>query len=178
MSENRPLYYMAPMVCAPWIVLYGILSYNKVKPPPPIRPDTRSIADPFVNNRRDRKTIDGVSLHDYVPLYWATHTPMQYVVTIKKKRLKEEALIFFVFDSDEVLSLPGVLTTDGNAASDETLFWRGEGALSSIDWKIIDTPNCYSILYKRKKCAEVLVPNELSPGLIKHVCVVSSEAKA
>lgn len=168
---------MAPMVCAPWIVLYGILSYNKVKQSHPIRPDTRSIADPFVNNRRDRKTIDGVPLHDYVPLYWATHTPMQYVVTLKTGRLREDNLVFLVFDSEEILSLPGVLTTDGNAASDETNFWKGNGALPSISWEIINTPNCFSKEYKRKKCAEVLVPHEIPPTYSRQVCVKSPDAK-
>lgn len=177
MFENRPLYYMAPVTCAPWIVLYGILSYNRVRQPHPIRPDTQSIADPFVNDRRDRLTINGTSLHDYVPLYWATHTPMQYVVTIKEKRLKEPDLIFFILDSDTVLSLPGVLTTDGNAASDKTGFWVGNGALPSIDWNIVKTDNCYSRLYKQKKCAEVLVPDEIPPALIKRICVMSVEAQ-
>jgi hypothetical protein len=102
---------------------------------------------------------------------------MQYVVTIKEKRLKEQDLVFIIFDSEEVLSLPGVLTTDGNAASEETRFWIGKGALSSIDWEIINTPNCYSKIYKRKKCAEVLIPHELPAVLIKRICVMSTDAK-
>jgi hypothetical protein len=178
MFENRPLYYMAPMLNAPWIVLYGILSYNRVMQPHAIRLDSRSIADPFVNSRRHSRYVEGLSLHDYVPLYWATHTPMQYVVTLKTGRLREDDLVFFVFDSETVLSLPGVLTTDGNAASDETSFWKANGALPSIEWGIIETPNCFSKEYKRKKCAEVLVPHELPPVIINKVCVKSLNAKS
>src|SRR5881628_1257855 len=106
------LYYMVPMNNAPLIAILGILSYNRVNNNPNFRSLTISIADPFVNSRRHWRAIRGLSLHDFVPLYWATHTPMQYVVTVKECKLVQEDLVFFILNAETVLGLPGVYTTD------------------------------------------------------------------
>ncbi len=126
------LYYMAPIENAPLIAALGILPYNFIHANERIAALVRTIADPFVNQRRHHIALDGRPLHDYVPLYWATHTPMQYVVTFHHN-LPQDQLVFFVMDSDRVLALPGVLTTDGNAASAETVFYTGDGALEYLD---------------------------------------------
>jgi hypothetical protein len=96
---------------------------------------------------------------------------MQWVVTCRH-RVPQEQLIFFVFDAARVLAIPGVLTTDGNAASNETVFYRGNGALPYLDWRILTTRDCYSPEYKRKKCAEVLVPDWVPRDLITSVHTV------
>ena len=168
------LYYMAPEQNAFWIAGLGILSYNLKAKLPDLQDVSASIADPFVNTRRHGRQVGGQDLHDYVPLYWATHTPMQYVVT-HKRLLPQDDLAFFVLNAVRVLALPGVWSTDGNAASSETAFYEGAGALPFLDWQILATPNCWSYAYKRKKCAEVLVPNRIGPELIRRV-VVHSEA--
>lgn len=167
---------MAPMSNVPYILAYGILSYNEVKSHPDLINNSASIADPFVNNRRHRVVVGGKSLHDYVPLYWATHTPMQYVVTIKERRLDQRDLVFFVFEAKRVLAIPGVVTTDGNAASSETRFFNGKGAIEHLDWGILNTRNCYSREYKRRKCAEVLVPKKIPTSLIGAIVVYDEEA--
>jgi hypothetical protein len=160
---------MAPIQNAALIACLGVMSYNSVNRDPSLSALSRSIADPFVNDRR--RYVHGIDLHDYVPLYWASHTPMQYVVTRRDKILEQSELIFFRFQTNEILSLPGILTTDGNAASGSTSIHQGTGALDSIDWKIVSTNDCYSTEYKRKKCAEVLVPNAIRPDLIASICV-------
>ena len=177
----RPLYYVAPIGPAPLgnatlIRMFGVWSYNrrhaKTQQCPVFQEMTTSIADPEVNSRRDRRSIDGRPLHDYANLYWVTHTPMQYVLQIPK-----DELVFFVFDADEILQLPDVLTTDGNAACNETQFFQGRGAEPYLDWRILNTRNCHTPVYKRKKCAEVLVPERVCPELIKEVYVRSVSAK-
>jgi hypothetical protein len=167
------LYYMAPLGNAATIAAFGILSYNTIHANGDLDAVVQNIADPFVNSRRHRRMIDGRSLHDYVPLYWATHTPMQYVVTFHQN-LPQEQLIFFVLDSDRVLELPRVWTTDGNAASNETTFYEGAGAIEHLDWRVLRTPNCYSPEYRRKKCAEVLVPDHVSQELITAIHTVDN----
>jgi hypothetical protein len=68
------LYYMAHIRNAPTIAAFGILPYNQIHSNPQVAAQIQSIADPFVNHRRHLRVIDGRSLHDFVPLYWATHT--------------------------------------------------------------------------------------------------------
>lgn len=161
------LYYMAPIQNALFIAFLGILSYNKIQENEILEKNSISIADPFVNARRKR-------FHDYVPLYWATHTPMQYVVTIRDRKISQNELVFFVIDAKKVLDLPGVLTTDGNAASSDTKILPGKAALSLVDWYIVlHVRNCYSREYKWKKCAEVLVPNTVPTALITKAVVFS-----
>jgi hypothetical protein len=175
MSEaGSELYYMAPMANAPLIALIGILSYNCVQSNPSL--PSVSIADPFVNNRRHRIVVAGRPLHDYVPLYWATHTPMQYVITVSAGRLRQEDLVFFVIDAQAVFELDGVLSTDGNAASNESQFFEGDGAMPHLDWQIIRTRNCYSKEYKRRKCAEVLVPEHVPVTCIRRISVFDEVA--
>ena len=169
-NSSEYLFYMAPRKNAPWIALSGVFSYNRINTSD-FSQFLQSIADPFVNNRRDSLQIEEKPLHDYVPLYWATHTPMQYVV-----KLPQDQLVFFVLEAAQILKLSGVITTDGNAASNDTKFFRGDGALPHLDWEIIQTPNCWSREYKRKKCAEVLVPDKIEPTLIRQICVFSTSS--
>ena len=172
------LYYMARMVPnAAVIAVSGILSYNRVQNDPVVRSYSISIADPFVNERRSYILVGGRPVHDYVPLYWATHTPMQYVVTVSRSVLSNEDLVFFILDSAVVLRLPGVWTTDGNAASNVTHAFPGDGAVGHVDWNIVRTRNCYSREYKRKKCAEVLVPDFIPAACFTKIAVYSRGAK-
>lgn len=162
------LYYMAPVTPnAQLILCNGIKPRNLVSG---LIPGVRSLADPGVIRLRAKKTIHGVPLHNYVPLYWATHTPMQHNI-LQNGIVGRDDLVFFVCDSAEVLSMLGVLTTDGNAASDSTQFWTGEGASSAIDWRVVAPPNAYSAEYRRKKMAEVLVPNCVPPECFVQVIV-------
>lgn len=177
MVDKKSLYYMAPMNNAPLIVRHGILSHNRLTSNESLRAASVSIADPFVNERRHAICIGDRSLHDYVPLYWATHTPMQYVVTIQRGELTQHDLVFFVLDARRILELPGVWTTDGNAASDKTKFFEGDGALAHLDWKVLSNRCCFSPDYKRRKCAEVLVPDAVSPHMIAHIAVYNTEAR-
>jgi hypothetical protein len=170
------LYYMAPFPNAVSIALCGIFSYNLRRASPNLNALAVSIADPFVNNHRHLKTIGGRPLHDYVPLYWATHTPMQYVVTVKDRSLPQEDLVFFVMNALEILTIPGVWTTDGNAASNETNRYPGAGAVPNLDWSVLSKPNCFSREYKRKKCAEVLVPDCVPRDKLFEIVVQSEYA--
>ncbi len=179
---KRPLYYMAPMGPPPagnaaLIRVIGIQSYNQRHKIPQLDQFVSSIADPSVNQRRHWRQIGERSLHDFVPFYWATHTPMQYV-TMRNKVIPQDDLVFFVCDAEEILELPGIWTSDGNTASDETSVFPGRGAEPLLDWKIINTRDCYWKEYKRKKCAKVLVPDCVPHELIKRVYVYSDAARA
>jgi hypothetical protein len=169
------LFYMAPFCNVAPIAAAGIFSYTKVHANPMLAQFATTIADPDVNRRRHRRTIDERPLHDYVPLYWAIHTPMQYVVTVKNRWLSQDDLVFFVVSAHTVAGIPDILSTDGNAASDDTTFYRGMGAWDQLDWKVLRTPNCFSREYRRKKAAEVLVPDSLPRDHFVHLVVRKAE---
>jgi hypothetical protein len=175
MSE-LPLYYMAPIENAAYIRVFGIFSYNAIRSHPILSAAleerrVQSIADPWVNWRRHCKQVGGRSLHDYVPFYWCTHTPMQYVDTIKNNILPQGLLVFLVCDANEILKLRGVWTTDGNAASNETEFFEGSAGFDCLDWNILGMQDCWSKEWKRRKMAEVLVPEHVPVKLVKRAIV-------
>lgn len=181
MSERgRDLYYMAPMTNVRSIVARGILSHNQV---PEQGLKATSFADLGVNHRREKKSVPecGRSLHDFVPLYWATHTPMQYVITMKPKGPKgiaQDDLVFIVMNAQDILEMDGVMTTNGNAADDNAQFYAGGGAIPKLDWDVIKTSNCFSKTWKFLKAAEVLVPDCIPPGKIRYYAVRSDQAKS
>ena len=180
------LHYMAPLGTAKLIAVFGIQSYNELqsaRKKPPYSDliesiGTKSIADPSVQFRRDRITIDGKSLHDYVPLYFGVHTPMQYVVTRNNINTQDTVITFVEIDTAMVFRNRGVLYTDGNAASTDTIVFRDESGIDQIDWNIVlHTNNCFSKEYKRVKCAEVLVPNCVDTKCIKGFVFKTERAK-
>ncbi len=126
---KRPLYCMAPMGPPPagnaaMIRVIGILSYNQRHKNPQLGQFVSSIANPSVNQQRHWRQIGERTLHDFVPFCWATHTPMQYV-TMRDKVIPQDELVFFVCDAEEILELPGIWTSDGNTASNETSVFPG-----------------------------------------------------
>jgi len=166
------LMYMTHIDNIPSILKEGLLSYNTVS--------TRSvshtsIADPKIQRRRGRSSciVDGnikqLDIHDFVPMFIAKHTPMQYVITTSaptKGRyaiVRNEDLIFFLIEPTKVLQAPGMLIANGNAAANSTRFFSTPSGLSEIDWDTIASPNeypqCYDWEWKRCKSAEVLVPS-------------------
>src|SRR5205823_4515799 len=113
------LFYMVHLDTAPSVLLRGILSYNRAR-----SILHTSIADEGVEARRGPKSFRlgksnehiSINLHNYVPLYFATHTPMQYRIT---KGTRDEVptvrslekLVFIVVDSKKVFLTPGVYFT-------------------------------------------------------------------
>jgi hypothetical protein len=170
------LHYMAPITNAPSILAMGILSYNKAQMLP-----HQNVALWSVQERRE-SIIPGTDrqIHDYVPLYFATHTPMQYVLTRgtrdKNPVIEQKDLIFVELDALKIFRKAGVVFTDGNAAATGTSFFMDTANLNSLDWTIIRTPNCFSDEYKRKKAAEVLVPDQVPIDCFIRIVVFSEGA--
>ncbi len=181
--KNRLLYYMAPISTAAYIRLVGILSYNRIAANPKLaqlRKDKTlvSIADPEVNAKRHHRRFEnGKSLHDYVPMYWTTHTPMQRF--LKEHRiLRQPELVFFVCHALRISRLPGVISSDGNAASERTKFFGGISAFDHLDDCALRRINHRSQESKRKKMAEVLIPDFVGQSLILSAIVKDEDAKA
>lgn len=133
----------------------GVESFNRMN-----GKKYRDLSNPDVQKGRAQITIPNVNrpLHDYVPLYFGFKTPM---VAVNQDR--NEDLIFLRLSLD-VLSMPGVVITDGNARANETKFVPYQ---SIDDLKILDVKAIQSVKYannpqmKRRKQAEILIPDFL-----------------
>ncbi len=170
------LYYMTHIDNVPSILEHGILCYNKIR-----FIEHKNISDFHVQRWRDRRPVEGYrTIHDYVPLYFATHTPMQYVITHHKDSsyyINDVFLAFIEVDPFKVFQIPGVVFTDGNSACRETQFFKNINDLEQIDWNIIKKKKCISREYKRKKSAEVLIPDSVSVDYFLGLVVFSEELK-
>jgi hypothetical protein len=166
---------MAPLATTPLIAALGILSFelrSELEQEAQWRQllsllGSESIADQLVQHRRDRKILDDRSLHEYVPLYFGAHTPMQYVVTRDNIGEQGQIVTFSEVNLERVFSSDDVWFTDGNAASDDTSFYNGLEGISAVHWDLVlDRRPCISDDWKRWKAAEVLVPRQVPPEYI------------
>lgn len=159
----------------PSIVKHGLLSKNSMvlhlirfKERIPYE----SIAEEKIQKlRTHRKTCDGdqalIIVHDYVPMFFAKHTPMQYVITISAPTKGREAkvcnteLAFILVDPVVAFMKPGTLIADGNVAAGTTKLFSSPERLDSLEWNVIRSRNkypwCYDPEWRRLKSAEVLV---------------------
>jgi hypothetical protein len=134
------------------------------------------ISNPGIQEWRNQKIVPQAnrSIHDYVPLYFGFKTPM--VACVQKNN---EKIVFLRFSLD-ILELPGVIISDGNARSDSTVFRR----FSSIDdLGFLDVRTVLGVKYandpekKRRKQAEVLVPDRLDVRQILDIICYSEAAR-
>ena len=171
------LYYVTLVDNVPSILAGGILSYNKVKKVPHL-----SMANQGVQDLRDR-IIPGINkpLHDFVPLFFATHTPMQYKLVFGNKysggEVEPRDFVIIKLNAPAVFKLPKVIFTDGNAATKKTAFYSNLSDLNKLDWHIIHHKKCWGDYYKWKKSAEVLVYGKVPFGCFKQIIVCCDEAK-
>jgi hypothetical protein len=167
------LHYLTPDTNILSILLLGIYPRNKMLKMKFFDPSNKSVQ----NLRRNIKFDTGKELHDYVPLYFATHTPMQYVLTHGQRAIfTQDNLIFIEIDSYSIFGEPGFLVSDGNAAAKITKFYRGIDGLSAIDWNAVNNRGYPSDENKRKKAAETLVPDFISTKYFTRIVTFNKQA--
>lgn len=162
------LHSIQPIANVRSILARGILSHNAATAVDHIDISASEIQD----LRAEVVVPGGRRLHDYANLYFDARNPM-----MSRRRSKHDELCVLRV-SCEVLDLPGVVVTDGNASSDYIRFGAAVDGLAFIDheltfaewWTDDDTDE-----YRRKKrarCAEVLVPNRVPPDFVigAYVC--------
>ena len=161
-SELTELHYITPISNLASILERGILSHVRCQKIPHL-----SVAMQEIQDRRDGVRVPGGRpLHEYANLYISARNPMLY----KRGGQHEELCVLRV--TPDVLDLPGVVVTSGNASSQYVRFGAGAAGLGIVDrdltfaefW-IHQDPIEY---FRRKsaKCAEVLVPDRVDPQLI------------
>lgn len=172
LTGKRALYNIMPISNIPCIMENGILSYNN------ILCNHVSVADPQVQQKRNKRIPSGQWLHNYANLYFDPRNPMMY-----KRRNEYETLCVLAINST-VLDIDGVVISDRNAASRFASFGTLTEMQAILDFDTIymrdwNDNNEYVKTTKRAiKCAEILVPGKIPPEYIIGAYVANSSAES
>lgn len=168
------LHNIMPLANIPLVLQHGILSHEEAAKLP-----HDSVALSEIQERRDIKRVPGgLKLHQYANLYFCARNPMMY------RRKNEAAALCVLRVEKHVLTLPNVVLSDQNAASDYVRFLKSPEGLRELNYDLIfatywtsDDPFDY---WHRKsiKCAEVLVPHRVSVDFIVGAYVLNAAAEA
>lgn len=156
--------------------LRSILEVGELRSFSQMKGNYQNIANEDVQKGRAAITVGCTNrpLHDYVPLYFGFKTPM---VAVNQSR--NEEIIFLRF-SLNILAWPGVVITDGNARSTTTKFQQYTQItdLSIVDAKAVNTVKyAHDSDLKRKKQAEILVPDKLAFDQVLDIMCFSESAR-
>jgi ssDNA thymidine ADP-ribosyltransferase, DarT len=168
------LHCIMPIANISSVLAHGILSYERAA-----KLKHASVAMQPVQDKRDIKRVpQGLRLHQYANLYFHARNPMLF------KRLNEAPSLCVLAVSTDVLKVDGAVITDCNAASDWARF------LHPDQWKLIDFDDVFAMdwrhpgnagrfyQHKSRKCAEVLMPHQISPDMLIGARVIDEAAKA
>lgn len=169
--ELGPASHFIHMDNLPGILRDGLLCHSAMK-----SKHYTDISDPSVQLGREHKVIPVTqkNLHDYVPLYFGPKTPL-----VVKYQDRNEEFLYLRF-SLNILQLPGTVFTDGNARSNATQFFLFNSVddLQAVDSTAI---NAFSWAgddeKKRRKQAEILIPDKIVPEQIFDILCSSESAK-
>lgn len=115
-----------------------------------------------VQDRRARKVVaGGHTLHQLASLYFNPRNAMLYQLCMEG----HELVVLRV--SPDVLDLPGVVVTDGNAASSDSESWLAHEGLENVPLDSVYVRTWETAEEKRIRQAEVLVPNRVHPTFIR-----------
>ena len=171
-SELPELHYITKMANIPSIMQHGILCHRHAQEIKHI-----SIAMSEIQDLRAKRSVPGgQSLHYYVNLYRCARNPMLF----KRKNLHTDLCVLRV--STDVLDLPRVVITDGNAASSYTRFRPSPNGLIGVNKELVfaeswqDSNQIEEWKKKQAKCAEVLVPKLVKSRFILGAYVSCSDS--
>ena len=167
-DDLEDLHSIQPIANVASILRRGILSHNAAT-----AVDHVDIAAGEIQDRRaDVVVPGGRRVHDYANLYFDARNPMM------SRRRGRHAELCVLRVSCDVLDLPDVVVTDGNASSDYIRFGAAADGLDFIDPDLVfatwwtDNDPWERMRKKRARCAEVLVPNRVPAEYIMgaYVC--------
>ena len=150
------------------ILTYGILSRNEVKR----RGLNFTGLDWEEVQYRRRKIINDI--HDFVPLYFATHTPMLRA-KCAKERLQNEIAVLKIDLS--ILEKENVYFSNMNCACEDVMIYEDLSDLTKLRWKTINIKRGWWRSYKKYKSAEVLVKDKVDLFYIWRVYVANFNVK-
>jgi len=162
------LYHMTSIENLSSILNYGLVSHNQAHRWDLTKAD---ISDVDVQDIRQRKFVNKIRLHNYVPLYFNPKNPMLY----RRKNLQNNIAILAI--NPLVLFKKNTVFSDGNASCRNTSFYTNIKMLSELNWETIWTTYWHNKYDgKRIRCAEVLVYPDLAVDQIFKVYCKSKQA--
>lgn len=109
-DDLKELHYITHIGNVGSIMRYGILCNRRAQ-----RIDHTSVAMQQIQDKRARRSVPGGRpLHDYVNLYLYARNPMMYRIVCETSASHTNLCVLII--STDVLDLPNVIITDGNAA--------------------------------------------------------------
>jgi hypothetical protein len=148
----------------------GILSHERAA-----QLHHHSVAMEAMQDRRDLKTVPGgLKLHQYANMYFHARNPML------SARRHEDVCVLRI--TTQILTLPGAVITDQNAASKYVRFYAPN------QWRLLDFDDIFARdwthpddqirewRHKSRKCAEVLLPHQVPPNMITSAIAVDEAA--
>ncbi len=166
--EIKSFYYITHINNINSILLEGILSHQNIEDK---GINYTAIYDKsIVSNRKLKQTPEGKSLWKYSNVYFQPRNPMLYRVVLEKG---VDNIAVIELDR-QVLNIPGIYITDGNAANDITEFYDYKSGISIVSkmWETIKAQWWNSLDgSKRKIMAEALIPDVIPPNLIHSIFV-------
>ncbi len=172
-AHRKSVYNIQPISNVPSVIEHGILSYQRAE-----ALQHESIAMQDVQSKRADVCIpNGKPLHSYANAYFDPRNPMMY----KRQQDAENLCVLAV--AATILDLPGVIVSDGNAASRYSRFYAPADGIQKLDFVTVYCEWWTSEDWldqqrkKRIKCAEILVPDAIPYEYIIGAITVSEQAK-
>ncbi len=172
-EDISELHFITPIANLASILTHGILSNRRA-----VQFSHISIAMEEVQDKRKGKPIPGAgNLHEYANLYFDAHNPM-----LSRRRDQNDTICVLRIDR-AVLDVSGVIVTSCNAASDYVRFSTMAMGIQALDKDLVfaqfwtDAQNPFAEMrHKSIKCAEVLVPDVVTPALLIGAYVANERA--
>lgn len=155
---------------------------------PEASPNYVNIGDLSVIAKRKEKNEQGYRLSNYIPFYFGPRSPMLYVIQCGGngvRRRRPEEIVYCVIKIDALITsnIQGVFT-DGHALDVLSKFYPSS-ELVNLN-KHVRVEDVYEMYWKddesdldlkRRKEAELLIEDHLSPDLIAGLVVYNEDAK-
>jgi hypothetical protein len=161
------------IVNLPSILRRGIVSYSAA-----VKLPHGSVALASVQDKRDWKRVPGgLGLHEYANVYFHARNPMM------SRRRDEASRLCVLRVSTGILSIPGAVITDQNAASNYAKFSKPDHLrfmdleyIFARNWKHPDD-QIAEWKHSSAKCAEVLIPGRIPARFLLGAYAVDQTAK-
>lgn len=169
--SHRYVYHFSHIDNLPGLLRHGFLAKNHAKFPR----KHRSIAAESIQDRRATMAVTcgpGGCVHDYVPLYFGSVSPMLLGV-INAKNVDQYDILYFEFPIDLVERDDAVFTGASANTAVPPAFYSDPADLSKLDWAAIDSRKWGSPDdgFRHRRMAELLICDQL-PVTAATRCVV------
>jgi hypothetical protein len=176
--KHRSIYHFTHIDNLEGLMKTGFLAKNNSDFP---ESEHRSVAAHGIQVRRSKMPVTcgpGGVVHDYVPLYFGSVSPMLLSV-VNQKNIDQMEIVYFEFPI-EMINRDDVVFTDASANTEEPPnFYFDSSDLDKLNWKEIDSKKWSSDneTLKHQRMAEVLMYSQLPLQEAQRVVVWSKEVK-